>query len=246
MPLLPPEFSVDWEQLERTLCSRTRLVIINTPHNPTGSVLAREDLDRLAALIANRDCYVLSDEVYEHIVFDGMGHASVLAHPELAARSFAVFSFGKTYHATGWKIGYCVAPAALTKEFRRIHQFNTFATVTPLQHALADFLARGPEHHLGLRDFYQEKRDYFIRAMEGSKFRMKPSRGTYFQLAEYDEISALPDREFACWLTETRKVAVIPISPFCRAPSQGTRLVRFCFAKETATLALAAARLRDL
>jgi methionine aminotransferase len=245
IPLRTPDFSIDWERFEAALSPRTRLVIINTPHNPTGSILTREDLDRLAAAVAPYDCYVASDEVYEHIVFDGLGHASVLAHPELAARSFAVFSFGKTYHATGWKIGYCVAPAALTEEFRRVHQFNTFATVTPLQYALGDFLARGPEHHLGLASFYQQKRDYFIDAMRASRFTMMPSRGTYFQLAGYEAISDLPDHEFARWLTETHKVAVIPVTAFYKAPP-ATRVVRFCFAKELATLEAAALQLRGL
>ncbi len=245
IPLCMPDFSIDWERLESALSPRVRLVIINSPHNPTGSILTREDLDRLAAMLADYDCYVVSDEVYEHIVFDGLGHASVLAHPELASRSFAVFSFGKTYHATGWKIGYCIAPAALTEEFRRVHQFNTFATVTPLQYALADFLARGAAHHLGLASFYQQKRDFFVEAMRGSRFTMTPSRGTYFQLAEYASISDLPDHEFARLLTETHKVAVIPVTAFYKSPPD-TRLVRFCFAKELATLQTAAARLREL
>lgn len=245
IPLRPPGFSIDWERLAAALNARTRLVIINTPHNPTGTVLTREDLDRLAAALRPYDCYVLSDEVYEHIVFNGLRHASVLAHAELALRSFAVFSFGKTYHATGWKVGYCVAPAGLSEELRRVHQFNTFTTVTPLQYALADFLASGPEHHLGLGRFYQEKRDYFIDAMQRSSFTMSPSRGTYFQLADYTEISELPDQKFAHWLTTTHKVAVIPVSAFYREPPD-TRLVRFCFAKELATLQEAAGRLAAL
>ena len=245
IPLRMPDFSIDWDRLEATLGPRTRLVIINSPHNPTGSILMREDLDRLASMLAKHDCYVLSDEVYEHIVFDGLGHASVLAHPELAQRSFVVFSFGKTYHATGWKIGYCIAPPALTEEFRRVHQFNTFATVAPLQYALADFLALGAEHHQGLASFYQERRDYFIDAMRSSRFIMRPSRGTYFQLASYDAVSDLPDREFARWLTEAHKVAVIPVTVFYQSPPN-MRLIRFCFAKEIETLERAAQRLRDL
>lgn len=245
IPLLPPSFAIDWERLGAALSDRTRLVVINTPHNPTGSVLSREDLDRLASALNRYDCYVLSDEVYEHIVFDDAGHTSVLAHPELAERSFAVFSFGKTYHATGWKVGYCVAPEPLTAEFRRVHQFNTFTTATPLQFALADFLERCPEHHLGLSDFYQQKRDYFLEAMADTRFRMTPSRGTYFQLADYGEISDLPDDEFARWLTETHKVAVIPVSAFYDERPD-TRVVRFCFAKELDTLAQAAQRLRGL
>jgi methionine aminotransferase len=245
IPLRSPSFGIDWDRLTSALNERTRLVIINTPHNPTGSVLLREDLDRLASAVSTYDCYVLSDEVYEHIVFDDLGHTSVLAHPELAERSFAVFSFGKTYHATGWKVGYCVAPGPLTAEFRRVHQFNTFTTVTPLQFALADYLQRCPEHHLGLADFYQQKRDYFLEAMRDTRFVMKPSRGTYFQLADYSEISDLPDEEFARWLTEAHKVAVIPVSAFYDEPPDG-RIVRFCFAKELETLEEAAQRLRAL
>jgi methionine aminotransferase len=243
--LRPPDFAIDWERLRATLSGRARLVIVNSPHNPTGAVLSHEDLDRLAEMLRPYDCYVLSDEVYEHIVFDGAKHASVLAHEELAQRSFAVFSFGKTYHATGWKIGYCVAPAPLSEEFRRVHQFNTFATVTPLQHALADFLSRGAEHHLGLGEFYQEKRDFFLAAMQETPFEMRPSRGTYFQLADYSGVSDLPDREFANWLTTTHKVAVIPVTAFYREP-QPSQLVRFCFAKELATLREAASRLSAL
>ena len=245
IPLLPGAFSIDWDKLESALSERTRMVIINTPHNPTGSILLPDDLDRLASLIRNSNCFVLSDEVYEHIVFDGVGHTSVLAHPELAERSFAVFSFGKTYHATGWKVGYCVAPQSLTAEFRRVHQFNTFTTVSPLQFALADFLERCPEHHLGLSAFYQQKRDYFLEAMRGTGFAMTPSRGTYFQLADYGDISELPDEAFARWLTETHKVAVIPVSAFYEAPPDA-RIVRFCFAKELETLNEAAQRLRAL
>ena len=245
IPLQPPAFGIDWERLASALNGRTRLVIINTPHNPTGSILLREDLDRLAAVLRPYDCYVLSDEVYEHIVFDDAGHTSVLAHAELAERSFAVFSFGKTYHATGWKVGYCVAPVPLSTEFRRVHQFNTFTTVTPLQFALADYLERCPEHHLGLSDFYRQKRDYFLDAMRGTRFVMRPSRGTYFQLAEYGEISDLSDTEFARWLTETHKVAVIPVSAFYAEPPEA-RIVRFCFAKELETLEEAARRLRAL
>jgi methionine aminotransferase len=245
IPLLQPGFGIDWGRLAESLNERTRLVIINSPHNPTGSILAREDHDRLAAVLRPYDCFVLSDEVYEHIVFDGQRHASVLAHEELAQRSFAVFSFGKTYHATGWKVGYCVAPDALTEEFRRIHQFNTFTTVTPLQYALADFLERCPEHHLELASFYQAKRDYFVAALQDAKFVLRPSHGTYFQLAEYGALSTRPDHEFARWLTQTHKVAVIPVSAFYATPPS-TQLVRFCFAKELATLDQAAARLKAI
>ena len=245
VPLLAPRFEPDWERVQRSLGRRTRLLVINTPHNPTGTVLTRQDLARLAKLLAPYETYVLSDEVYEHIVFDGNRHASVLAHSELAARSYAVFSFGKTYHATGWKVGYCVAPPALTTEFRRVHQFNTFTTTTPLQHALADYLARRPEHYLQLSDFYQQKRDLFLRLMEGSRFTLAPSAGTYFQLADYSAISNERDVEFSRRLTTDHGVAVIPVSVFYRNPPD-MRYVRFCFAKESATLAEAAKRLSSL
>jgi len=245
IPLLPPHFSIDWDRLEAALSERSRLIVINTPHNPTGTILMREDLDRLAGLVANYDCFILSDEVYEHIIFDGLAHASIIAHPELRQRSFAVFSFGKTYHATGWKVGYCIAPPALTAEFRRVHQFNTFTTVAPLQYALAEYLERSPEHHLGLAQFYQQKRDFFVNAMRESSFELRPSSGTYFQLADYAAISDEPDHVFARWLTETHRVAVIPITAFySEAPE--TRIIRFCFAKELETLAEATSRLVDL
>ncbi len=246
VPLSGPEFAVDWSRLEDALNDRTRLVIVNSPHNPSGAVLARGDLDRLAALLRPYGCFVLSDEVYEHIVFDGAPHATVLAHAELAERSFAVFSFGKTYHATGWKTGYVVAPSALTAELRRVHQYVAFAAVTPLQHALADFMAEHPEHYLGLPAFYGAKRDLFAELLGASRFELRPSRGTYFQLADYRRISDLPDTEFARRLTIEHGVAVIPISVFYAEPPAEARLVRLCFAKEDATLRAAAARLVDV
>ena len=245
IPLSAPAFAPDWERLRLALNRRTRLVVINTPHNPTGTLLGRDDLERLAELLEPYDAYVLSDEVYEHIVFDGRRHASVLANERLAPRSFAVFSFGKTYHATGWKVGYCVAPPALTEEFRRVHQFNTFTTTTPLQYALADYLTARPEHYLGLSGFYQEKRDLFLRLMERSQFRLTPSAGTYFQLADYSAISDAADVDVARWLTTDYGVAVIPVSVFYDdAPNM--RYIRFCFAKESDTLAEAANRLAEL
>jgi methionine aminotransferase len=245
VPLRAPAHTIDWDRLEARLGARTRLLIVNSPHNPTGSLIEAADLDRLAALLRPYDCLVLSDEVYEHIVFDGAQHASVLAQAELRERAFVVSSFGKTYHATGWKIGYCVAPPALTAELRRVHQYVTFAAVTPIQHALADYLDEAPEHYRSLPDFYQSKRDYLLAAMAGSRFRLRPSNGTYFQLADYSEISTLPDVEFARWLTIEHGVATIPISVFYAEPP-GSGLVRFCFAKEAHTIDAAAERLAAL
>ncbi len=245
IPLLPPQFEIDWDCLKQRLNERTRLVIINSPHNPTGSLLSCDDMQRLANVLRPYDTFVLSDEVYEHIVFDERRHASVLENEELAARSFAVFSFGKTYHATGWKVGYCVAPRELSVEFRRVHQFNTFTTTTPLQYALADYLIERPEHYLELGAFYEEKRNLFIELMDPSGFEMKPSKGTYFQLADYSKISSQPDMEFARWLTVEHRIAVIPISVFYEKPP-AAQLIRFCFAKEAATLREAANRLLKL
>jgi methionine aminotransferase len=245
IPLTLPHFGIDWERLRTCLNERTRLVIINSPHNPSGALLENADLEQLAELLRPYDCYVLSDEVYEHVVFDGRRHATVLAMAELAQRSFAVFSFGKTYHATGWKLGYCVAPPQLSAELRRIHQYVTFASTSPLQQALAEFLSAHPEHHLGLPAFYQERRDYFAALLADTKFRLRRSPGTYFQLADYSSISTLSDVEFARWLTIEHGVAVIPVSVFYQRPPE-LQLVRFCFAKHDATLDAAALRLREL
>jgi methionine aminotransferase len=245
LPLLLPDFAIDWQRLRDALNDRTRLVIVNSPHNPSGALLSAADWDRLAELLRPYDCYLLSDEVYEHVVFDGIAHATALAQRELAARCFAVFSFGKTYHATGWKLGYCVAPAALSAELRRVHQYVTFASTSPLQQALAEYMAASPEHHLNLPAFYQERRDYFGELLLATRFRALRAPGTYFQLADYSDISVLPDVEFARWLTVEHGVATIPISVFYQSPPS-TRLVRFCFAKENATLDAAAARLRHL
>ena len=239
IPLLPPGFAIDWQRVADTITPRTRLVVINSPHNPTGSVLAAADLDRLEELVQRHGLLVLSDEVYEHLVFDAGAHRSVLARPALAGRAFAVFSFGKTYHATGWKTGYCVAPPALTREFRRVHQFVTFVAVTPIQHALADFMAAAPEHVDGLPAFYQAKRDLFCRLLAGSRWRARPSAGTYFQLLDYSGISDADDLTMAEELVSRHGVAAIPVSVFYERPP-GLRLLRFCFAKQDDTLARAA------
>jgi methionine aminotransferase len=244
VPLRAPGFAIDWQRLADSLNPRTRLIIINSPHNPTGALVSSADLARLAELLRSTECLVLSDEVYEHIVFDGT-HVSLLTNAELAARSFVISSFGKTYHATGWKVGYCMAPKALTDEFRRVHQYVMFATTTPMQLAFADYLVEAPEHYRELPTFYREKRDYFAAQLQGSRFELLPVRGTYFQLAGYAGISDKSDVDFARWLTVEHGVASIPVSVFCeRAPRE--RLIRFCFARERETLAAAAAKLRAL
>ena len=246
VPLHPHSFSVDWEQFASALSQRTRLVIINSPHNPTGTMLSGNDLDRLAALIRDLDCFVLSDEVYEHITFDGRRHQTVIAHEELAERSFAVSSFGKTFHATGWKVAYCVAPQALSVELRKIHQYLTFATSTPMQHAIAEYLPQAPSHCRELGDFFAQRRDYFAAGLAKTKFTVLPCHGTYFQLADYSGVSELGDEEFCRWLTTDHGVAAIPISVFYETPPKDQRIVRFCFAKEYDTLDEAVSRLAQL
>ena len=247
LPLKPPGYRVDWDRFETLLSSRTRLVIFNTPHNPTGAVWERDDLERLEALAVRHGFYVLADEVYEHIIFDGREHQSVCRYPELFRRSFVVSSFGKTYHVTGWKIGYCVAPAPLSAEFRKVHQFVTFTSNTPVQHGLADFLTSHPEHHLELGAFYQQKRDLFCRLLEGSRFSVAPSAGTYFQLLGYERLFNEPDAELALRLTREEKIASIPVSIFYGDPSANDhRVLRFCFCKDDETLRRGARILRNL
>ena len=244
LQLQAPEFTLDWAALERALNARTRLIVLNTPHNPSGSLIGRADLDRLAELIRGRDLYLLSDEVYEHLVFDGVAHASVLSHDELYARAFVVSSFGKTYHVTGWKTGYVVAPPALSAELRKVHQYVSFCGVTPLQYALADFMAEHPEHVSELPAFYQAKRDLFCDLLADSRFVFTPAAGTYFQLVDYSVIRPdLDDVQMAEWLTREHGVAAIPISVFYQSAPSDLRLVRFCFAKREETLREAARRL---
>ncbi len=242
IPLIPPDFRVDWQQVRDRITPRTRMIIINSPHNPTGTLLGRQDMLQLSEIVIGNGLLLLSDEVYEHLVYDGLRHESVLKYPDLAAHAFTVSSFGKTYHVTGWKTGYCIAPPHLMTEFRKVHQFVAFVGVTPLQHGLADFMRDHPEHYLQLPDFYQQKRDLFCELMSASRFKIKPSRGTYFQLADYSNISDLDDMSFVSWLTREIGVAAIPISPFYQTKTQ-TRLVRFCFCKENDTLEKAAERL---
>lgn len=235
IPLRLPDFSVDWQRLGDAITARTRLIIINSPHNPCGGILSNDDLDQLAALTRERNILVLSDEVYEHMVFDGAQHLSVLSHDELSQRAFAVFSFGKTYHATGWKLAYCVARAPLTAEFRKVHQFVTFTSTSFLQYAIADFMAECPEHAIELPAFYQAKRDLFCKLLSDSRFTYTPSRGTYFQIVDYSAISDQSDVEFANTLTREHGVAAIPLTPFYEEPS-GAPLIRFCFCKDDNTL----------
>ncbi|WP_051360152.1 methionine aminotransferase [Adhaeribacter aquaticus] len=239
-----PDFSIDWEAVAAKITSKTRLLILNSPHNPTGAVLTREDLENLAQIADHTGMYIIGDEVYEHIVFDGRQHQSLLRHKALAARSFVISSFGKTYHATGWKVGYCIAPPALTTEFRKIHQYLTFSTVTPIQYALADFLDN-KEHYLNLPHFYQQKRDLFCQLLARSKFTLTPSPGTYFQLVSYQHITNEPDLTFAKRLTRELGVAAIPISVFYQN-RQDNKILRFCFAKNEDTLRLAADKLCNL
>ena len=243
IPLAPPAFRFDWDEVRRALSGRTRLVIINSPQNPSCTVADRGDLDALAALLRDRPITVLADEVYEHVLYDGRRHASVLAHPELRERSFAVFSFGKTLHATGWRIGYCVAPSMMTRELRKVHQFNTFSIASPLQYAIARYLAAYPDAWAGLSAFFQAKRDLLARLLHGSGFKTIPAAGTYFQLVDYGALSRDNDMEFADRLIRKAKIATIPLSPFYAAPPAMT-LLRLCIAKSDATLQEAGKRLR--
>ncbi|WP_312517161.1 pyridoxal phosphate-dependent aminotransferase [Massilia sp.] len=237
-------YSVPWDDVEAAVTPLTRMVVINTPHNPTGSILRRADLDALAAIVDGTRILVLSDEVYEHMVFDGQPHASVSSHPLLAARAFVVSSFGKTYHVTGWKVGYVAAPAALSSEFRKVHQYNVFSVNAPMQHGIAAYMA-DPAPWRDLPAFYQKKRDLFRAGLAGSRFELLPADGTYFQCVRYGAISDLPEAEFAKWLTREVKVAAIPVSAFYSQP-QESGVVRFCFAKRDETLEMALERLAVL
>lgn len=244
VPLALPGFAIDWQRMQDALSPRTRMIILNSPHNPSGALISRAELDQLAALIRGRDIYLVSDEVYEHLVFDGVQHVSVLAHDELYARAFVVSSFGKTYHVTGWKTGYVVAPPALSAELRKVHQYVNFCGVTPLQWALADFMAAHPEHLAELPGFYQAKRDLFCDLLADSRFRFTRAAGTYFQLVDYSGIRPdLDDVAMSEWLTREHGVAAIPVSVFYQHAPADLRLVRFCFAKREETLRQAAEKL---
>lgn len=241
VPLSAPSFSIDWQRIIDAITPRTRLLILNSPHNPTGMVMQDHDIQALSELCAVHDIYLIGDEVYEHMVFDQGKHLSLCAYADLYARSFVISSFGKTYHVTGWKVGYCVAPPRLTLEFRRIHQYVTFTVNTPVQLGIADFLQQHPEHHLELPAFYQRKRDLFCQLLEPSRFSLVPSQGTYFQLLGYSQITSEADDSLARRWTREQSIASIPISVFYQNPEDCDYLVlRFCFAKDDATLARAA------
>jgi len=236
-----PDYHVDWNEVKDAVTARTRLIVLNSPHNPTGAVLGEEDMRALAEIVAGTDILIVSDEVYEHIVFDGRRHESVARYPELARRSFVISSFGKTYHATGWKLGYCLAPGALTEEFQRVHQFVTFASNTPIQMAYAEFMEK-KETYLSLPDFYQAKRDLFLSLIQNSRFKPLPCRGTYFQMLSYEDITNEADVEFAKRLTVEHRVAAIPTSVFY-VGADDHKVLRFCFAKKDETLMQAAEKL---
>lgn len=242
--LRQPDYSIDWEGVKAKITNRTRMIMINTPHNPSGAIINADDLKQLDEITKGTDILVLSDEVYEHIVFDGESHESVLKSEALRARSIVTSSFGKTFHATGWRMGYLIAPAELMSEVRKVHQYNTFTIHTATQYAIADHL-KSPENYESVASMYQQKRDYFLSQMEGSKFKPVPAKGTYFQLMNYSAISDMHDVKFAAWLTQEIGVATIPMSVFYQ-DKQDNKVLRICFAKGEETLAAAAKKLSNL
>jgi len=242
IPLQPPEYRVDWQAVERQISSKTRLIMVNSPHNPTGMVFSRDDWLALEQLVLKHRLFCISDEVYEHMVFDGLPRHSANQFTQLAERTVVVASFGKTFHVTGWKLGYAVAPVELTTEFRKIHQYVTFSSFTPAQQAIAELMQKKPELVTNLADFYQQKRDSFRSLLQSSGFALLPCQGTYFQLADYSALSALDDVSFCRQLTVDHKVAAIPLSVFYRQPPQ-QQVIRFCFAKQPLTLQQAAEKL---
>ena len=239
-----PDYTVDWDTIQQLISPATRMIIINTPHNPTGTTLKAEDLKALATITRDTNILIISDEVYEHLIYDNQEHQSVLRYPELWERSMATYSFGKTFHNTGWKVGYCLAPAHLMEEFRKVHQFNVFSVNTPVQYALAEYLAT-PEHYLSLPDFYQEKRDFFLELMKDTPLKPLRCEGTYFYTFDYSAISDEPDMAFAQRLTIDYGVAVIPVSAFYTHENPG-KVIRFCFAKTNETMIEAGKRLKKL
>ena len=242
--LNPPDYKIDWNAVKKLVSQRTKMIMINSPHNPTGAVLNANDIRQLQRITQNSDIIILSDEVYEHIIFDGLQHHSILKYPKLAERAFVIFSFGKTYHNTGWKMGYCLAPAELMKEFRKAHQFIVFSANTPIQHAFAEMM-KDPSYYFGLSEFYQKKRDYFIRLIEEVPFTVTPASGSYFQCVGYENIAEVKDYDFAIRITKEFGVASIPVSSFYHH-GMDYKMLRFCFAKEDSTLEKAAERLQKL
>lgn len=234
IPLNEEDYSIDWDKVKQAINPKTKLIIINTPHNPTAAVLAKSDMQTLREIVKDSNIMLIGDEVYEHIIFDDLEHESLLRYPELRERSFVISSFGKTYHTTGWKVGYCVAPAEFTKEFRKIHQFNAFTVVAPMQYAIADFM-KAKEHYLELPHFYQERRDKFRALLAQTPFKLLDCKGTYFQLASYAHLSQEKDLDYAQRITKEVGVATIPLSPFY-AQNNDNKVLRFCFAKEYNTM----------
>ena len=242
----PVTFAPDWNAVRAAIGPRTRMLMINSPHNPSGAMLSDADMREVAAILRGTGIILLSDEVYEHIVFDGARHESALRDPELRERAFVISSFGKTYHCTGWKVGYCIAPPALSAEFRKVHQYNVFCTFNPAQHAFAEMIREEPGHYDELGAFYQAKRDRFREQLLATKLKPLPVPGGYFQLVDYSAVSDLDDIAFCRWLTIEKGVTAIPLSPFYETPPPGQRLARLCFAKNEATLDAAIERLRKL
>ena len=234
LQLKTPDFSIDWDEVEATVTDKTKIIIINTPHNPSGAVLSHDDMLRLTKIVTENNLYLISDEVYEHIIFDNLTHNSALKYPELRPRTIAIYSFGKTFHATGWKTGYMVAPPEITVELRKMHQFNVFCSNTPMQYGITKYLQDG-DHYSYLGDFYQKKRDEFESLMRQTKFTPVPCHGTYFQLYSYENISDLHDTKMAEWLTKEYQVATIPSSVFYEK-GEDIKYLRFCFAKSTETM----------
>ncbi len=244
IPLQFPSYSIDWDLVKKNITLKTKMIMLNTPHNPTGSVLSKSDIEALRSIVKDTGIFILSDEVYEHLIFDGIKHESILRYPDLLERSFVCFSFGKTYNCTGWKLGYCIAPAALMYEYRKVHQFNCFSCNHPVQHALAEFMQQ-PQHYLQLGNMLQKKRDYFLQLMAQTKFNALPSYGSYFQLYRYDNISDETENDFAVRLTREYGVTAIPASVFYKHEINN-KVLRFCFAKKESTLEQAAERLIKL
>lgn len=246
VPLDPVSFAPDWDAVRKAMTPNTRMLMINSPHNPSGAMFTAADMQALIELLRGTDIWLLSDEVYEHIVFDGARHESALLYPELRERAFVISSFGKTYHCTGWKLGYCIAPPALSAEFRKVHQYNVFCSFNPAQHAFAEMIEAEPGHYQGLGAFYQDKRDRFREQLFTTRLKPLPVPGGYFQLVDYSAVSDMPDLEFARWLTAEHGVTGIPLSPFYATPPAGQRLLRLCFAKNEDTVNRAIERLSKL